>query len=167
MREILFRNIIGYEDSYEISSSGEVFSKSRIDSAGRNLKPKRLKQQRNKKKYMSVSLSKNGSQKTFEVHRILMIAFHGDSKLQVDHIDGNPSNNNLSNLEYVTCRENIIRSKSRKTSSSNQVGVHWNKIANKWRSSISINGKQKHLGYFRSELLASEAYQNELRRLSK
>ena len=43
------------------------------------------------------------------VHRLIMEAFHGQSDLTVDHIDGNKLNNSLDNLEYVTLSENIKR----------------------------------------------------------
>jgi hypothetical protein len=55
--------------------------------------------------YSLVSLSGN-SRKHFQVHRLVMEAFIGDSDLQVNHIDGIKSNNNLSNLEYCTASEN-------------------------------------------------------------
>ena len=47
--------------------------------------------------------------KTIKVHRLVIEAFKGKSDLTVDHIDGNPQNNNLSNLEYVTQAENTRR----------------------------------------------------------
>lgn len=42
----------------------------------------------------------------YSVHRLVMLAFVGSSDLHVNHIDGIPSHNWLSNLEYVTCAEN-------------------------------------------------------------
>ena len=48
------------------------------------------------------------------IHRIVKLAFHGppegDEKWQVHHVDGNPGNNCLDNLEYVTPSQNIIHS---------------------------------------------------------
>lgn len=50
---------------------------------------------------------KKGNQTPHFVHRIVMLAFIGDAgDLQVNHKDGNPKNNRLSNLEYVTASEN-------------------------------------------------------------
>ena len=43
-------------------------------------------------------------------HRVVLSTFCpllDDSNYQVNHIDGNKSNNNLSNLEWCTCKENI------------------------------------------------------------
>lgn len=47
----------------------------------------------------------NNIRKTIGVHRVIMMAFYGESKLTVNHIDGNKQNNNLSNLEYMTSSE--------------------------------------------------------------
>ena len=48
------------------------------------------------------------------IHRIVKLAFHGppkcDGKWQVNHVDGNPGNNRLNNLEYVTPSQNILHS---------------------------------------------------------
>ena len=54
------------------------------------------------------------SGQSFLVHRLVKLSFHGPppSKLawQVHHVDGNPSNNRLENLEYVTQQENVKHS---------------------------------------------------------
>lgn len=59
-----------------------------------------------KRKYMCVSF-KN---KTISVHRIVYAKFNGklDKTLQINHIDGNPSNNRPENLELITQSQNMI-----------------------------------------------------------
>jgi len=61
--------------------------------------------------YCSVMLNfgKRGNYKHCNVHRLVLLAFVGDcpSGFQAHHIDHNPSNNNLSNLAYVTPKENV------------------------------------------------------------
>ena len=60
--------------------------------------------------YRSVGISRQ----TFLVHRLVKLSFHGPppNKLawQVHHLDGDPSNNRLENLEYVTHQQNIMHS---------------------------------------------------------
>lgn len=63
----------------------------------------------NKSGYVIVNYNKKSVQK----HRLIMSFFNGDSELTVDHIDGNKENNSLSNLEYVTSKENCERRQKR------------------------------------------------------
>ena len=52
----------------------------------------------------------NNTTKVAQLHRIILITFNyipGCENLQVNHIDGNKHNNNINNLEWVTCKENI------------------------------------------------------------
>lgn len=72
-------------------------------------------------KILSPQLDKDGYEKIqmistdekrhrYSVHRVVLENFmpvEGMEKLQVNHIDGNKRNNNLSNLEWATCKENI------------------------------------------------------------
>lgn len=64
--------------------------------------------------YMQVSLKNdNKIRKTYLAHKLEMIAFCGDSTLEIDHIDRNKQNNHISNLRYVTRSENMNNTKSR------------------------------------------------------
>jgi len=63
--------------------------------------------------YMQVSLKNdNKIKKTYLVHKLEMIAFHGSSTLEIDHIDRDKQNNHISNLRYVTRSENINNAKN-------------------------------------------------------
>lgn len=59
--------------------------------------------------YMYVNLSKNGKYKSVTVHRLVAKAFleKKPDKNQVNHIDGNKANNNVSNLEWTDRYENM------------------------------------------------------------
>lgn len=67
-----------------------------------------MKQQANNKGYLFVCFKENGKRKNLLVHRLVADAFleNKEHKAEVNHIDGNPKNNNLCNLEWVTPSEN-------------------------------------------------------------
>ena len=75
--------------------------------------------------YIMVSLMKIGGGTTYlPFHRIKMMAFNpveGMEKLQINHKDGNKSNNDLKNLEWVTSKENIRHAWSTGLSSSKNI----------------------------------------------
>lgn len=70
---------------------------------------KRLKPAKDACGYLRTMLQRaDGSYRTVKVHRVIALAFHGKSSgLQVNHIDGDKTNNRPSNLEYATHSENI------------------------------------------------------------
>lgn len=62
------------------------------------------------KGYRQVTLSKDGIPKQYKVHRLVLLAFSYEkyfSGAQVNHIDENPLNNKLTNLEWCTGKYNI------------------------------------------------------------
>ena len=106
--------IKGYEEFYEISSSGEIRSKDRTvtDKIGRtrSWKGKVLNPDIAPNGYYRVSFSINRKRKQFYVHRLIAEYFipNPNNLPQVNHIDGNKLNNSLDNLEWVTVQENVI-----------------------------------------------------------
>jgi hypothetical protein len=152
-----FKDIVGYEGLYQVSNLGNIKS-------FRSNKERILKSGLGGNGYLTVALHKDGVTKTHTVHRVVAMAFLGHTpngyKIVVDHIDNNKLNNMVGNLQLTTARHNV--SKDIRGASSEYVGVSWDKQYKKWRASIYIDGKLKHLGRFKDELKASEAYQNEL-----
>jgi len=69
----------------------------------------------------------------------------------IDHIDGNPLNNNIENLRLVTHQENHFNMTRAK-------GYNWDKKNKKWKAQIKLNDKTKHLGRFDNEEDARNAY---------
>ena len=138
----MMKDIPGYDD-YAITDCGKVWSyrlsrwvSSFIDN-----------------RYYKVNLYKDGKQKLKKVHRLLAESFidNPECKEQVDHIDGDTSNNNLSNLRWVTNTENQQNRKRAK-------GYCWHKQLQKWRAQIKVGTKLIHLGLYQTEDEARQAY---------
>lgn len=96
--------------------------------------------------------------KTMYMHRVIL-EHHGllEGGKEVDHIDGNPLNNQKSNLRVVTQQQNNWN-QHKVTGTSQYKGVCWDKRAKKWMAYVSLDRKQKHLGYFTDEKEAAKAY---------
>ena len=114
-----WKPIPGYEGLYEASSRGRIRVLDRVvvqeRPYGKVTFVKRglvLKQRVTKSGYMNVGLAKDGKQRTYRVHRLVMAAFCGVSDLQVNHINEIKTDNSIENLEYLTSKENIRYSKS-------------------------------------------------------
>jgi len=156
----IYKDVIGYEGIYQVSNLGNI----KTFWYG-NEKIKILSSDKNG--YLHTGLSKNGLIKTRTIHQLVAEAFLNHTrcglKLVINHIDFNKANNKVENLEIVNARENS--NKKHIKSSSEYVGVCWNKSKSKWQSQIRIGSKKKFLGYFIDELQASEAYQKALSKL--
>ena len=153
--EEIYKDVIGYEGIYQVSNFGNV----------KCCKTNLIKNYYLEKNgYYSITLRKNGIGKTRKVHQLVAESFLNHKrcglKLVINHIDLDKTNNKVDNLEVITNRENCNRKHLKSTSK--YIGVHWNTKDKKWKSVISINGKSKFLGYFITELEASEAYQEAL-----
>lgn len=111
-----WRDIKEFEGLYQVSNLGRI--KSFYGWNGHEhikrekiLKPTIQHNQHSYKRYI-VNLTKNKKKKTYKVHRLVAEVFIQNllNRSEVNHIDGNPLNNNVSNLEWCTCQENIIHS---------------------------------------------------------
>ena len=151
----IWKDIPGYEGDYQVSSIGNVMSFKYLNS-----KTKRLLKPSNSFGYHRTALCKNSKVKMYKNHQLVAMAFLGHTpcglKLVVDHIDNNPLNNRVENLQLISSRENS--SKDKVGGASKYVGVRRDR--NKWISSIGIGEKSIYLGSFNTEIEASEYYQN-------
>lgn len=101
MEKRIYEFLPDIKDYYTITSDGEIYS----DNSG-------LMKVRNKSgtEYKLISLSRlDGTKQTFRVHRLVMLAFEpiaNSENFEVNHKDGDKSNNKLENLEWCTSSEN-------------------------------------------------------------
>lgn len=97
-----FVEISGFEGRYAINRNGEV----------KNIKTNYiLKPYTNTIGYFRVSFyGKNRKRYQFYIHRLIAIHFipNSENKSEINHIDGNPSNNDINNLEWCTKSENAL-----------------------------------------------------------
>ena len=99
-----WRDVVGYEGLYQVSSEGRVKS---LERKGRKSE-RILKPGVRSEGYLFVVLYAGGKPKNLRVHRLVCQAFHEnlDNKPCVNHIDENKANNCASNLEWCTYEEN-------------------------------------------------------------
>ena len=117
---IEWKDILGYEGKYRVSTSGEIYS----EISGKILKQFYRGSSPNNK-YLVINLCKNNKQKTASVHRLVAQAFipNPNNLPCVNHIDGNKDNNCVENLEWCTYSENnyhAFRMRSKKIPNNTQ-----------------------------------------------
>lgn len=93
-------------------------------------------------------------------HRLAWLYIYGIFPIDmIDHIDGNPINNKITNLRECNVSENGRNRLAQKNNTSGFKGVTWHKTRGKWRSSMMLNRKSIHIGHFDSANQASIAYE--------
>lgn len=158
--EEVFKDIKGYEGHYQVSNFGNVKSLKKGKETILNPNTKNVT-------YHTVVLCKDGKKKTKRIHSLVSETFlnHKPSrKFVVDHIDNNPFNNKLNNLQIIPQRVNSSKDKS--NGASKYIGVGWCKTRNRWVAAIRINGKKKNLGRFKCEFAAAAAYNKKLKEIT-
>lgn len=110
-----WRAIPGYEGLYEASDYGRIRTAENKTTytakhGERRWKQRVLKPKRDKQNCLRVALWKDGKAKDFLVARLVCATWHDnliDTKMTVNHIDGNRLNNNANNLEWLSRGDNI------------------------------------------------------------
>lgn len=156
----IWKDILGYEDKYQVSSKGRIRNLERqVRCRGnklRTIKEKVRKPQIKKDGYHIATLCDGiGNVCTYTVHQLVAQAFIPNfiKGMQVNHIDGNPGNNCVENLEISNSSHNQlhalhilkVKPKYGKTSKFNNVSYINNpSVKNKWAACLSYNGKSSY-----------------------
>ena len=110
--EETWRDIGGFEGSYQVSNLGRVRSLDRnvrySDGRIYRYKGKLISPTKDTNGYLQVGLKAKGTQNTKRIHRLVAENFFpcDDGDKEVNHIDGDKENNKTENLEWVTSAEN-------------------------------------------------------------
>lgn len=140
LKEEIWRDIVGFEGEYEVSSKGRV----------RNLKTGRiLGGGYDSSGYRFVNLKG----KQISVHRLTALTFipNPHSLPQVDHLDEVKTNNNVSNLRWVSASENQRHSAHQKSCNINQLTLD-GQFIRQWESSHQI---ERETGYHATHIIKS------------
>lgn len=164
--EEIWKDIPGYEGMYQASNLGRVKSLPRIVKhtlgGDKKIKGKILSLIKNHQGYTFVRVSKFGVAKNLLTHRAVAASFLEydlESELVINHKDFNRANNNVTNLEVCSHRDNIIHYwESVKDKSSPFLGVHKREGRNYYVAHIGYNGRKIQIGSYKSELDAHNAY---------
>jgi len=168
MQQEIWKDVIGYENLYQISNLGRVKSLERIVNRPNSpyKKKEKILSEHLNNGYLIVSLCKNSIRKSRTVHQLVAVEFLNHKpngmNLVIDHINNIKTDNRVENLQIITQRENCSKEKR---GNSKYTGIYFCKSTNKWKARIRINDKRKYLGYFINEIEASNAYQNELKKI--
>ena len=145
-----WKDINRYEGIYEVSNLGRVrTAKNKTTTSElhgeRKWKQRILKQKTDKNGYKRVSLWKDKKVKTFLVHRLVASGFLEmiDGKECINHLDGNPSNNYVGNLEWCNYKENLEH-------------AYDNKLNRTPDATVLVNTNTHEAFYFLSKARASE-----------
>jgi hypothetical protein len=98
--------------------------------------------------------------KTVYMHRLILGACAGEI---VDHRDGNGRNNSRENLRLCTGTQNNGNRRRQKTALAQFKGVTFDKQTGRWKSQLTIHGRNHHLGRFNSQEEAAVAYNSAAR----
>ena len=120
---IEWKPVKDYEGLYEVSSDGQVRSLDRLDRLGRKVAGRIRKYSFAGRGYPHMPLYKDEKQSGRYVHRMVAEAFLGPREgMEVNHINGDKTDNRVENLEWVTPSQNILHSLANGLTRRNDMG---------------------------------------------
>jgi len=132
------------DNRYKVSSLGRF----------KGIKGQILNQYIDKYGYFAVGLGKQKMRSHLFIAETFLNHIRCGTKVVVDHIDNNPQNNNVENLQLISHRKNLLKDKKEKTSIYEGVSLD-GKI---YRSQVCLCGKVYYLGTYKTEEEANIAY---------
>lgn len=122
-----WRDVVGYEGCYMVSSLGRILSLGRpirYYAYTKMLPPSLMSQRKWNSGYLSVTLKKNGKRECLSVHRMVAIAFvpNPNDYPCIDHRNDDKSDNRASNLQWCTHEFNNSKEHHRRASSVSRKG---------------------------------------------
>jgi hypothetical protein len=110
--------------------------------------------------------------KNYKAHRLAWLYHYGEMpRLDIDHINGDKSDNSIANLRIATDSQNLANAKMYSGNTSGVKGVAWDARSRKWKAYVRLRGTYHHLGYFtniadaaRARLAGAERLQGEFTR---
>lgn len=116
----------------------------------------------NERGYVEVSI--NG--KVHLGHRLAWLYMTGEWPVaEVDHVNGEPSDNRWANLRAASRRQNAMNTKIRSHSKTGVKGVHYYPQWDRYQAKITVAGHCKSLGYYATADEAGSVYQEAAKRL--
>jgi hypothetical protein len=162
MEEEEWRPVQDYPD-YQVSNLGRVKS----TKVCRGIHERILTPSASRGGYLVVCLSNENGRKMFTTYRLVAIAFipNPDSKTDVDHINRDRTDNQVSNLRWATRTENSMNMNILGRNTSGFRGVSFRKDIRKWEAYIGVKGTRIHLGNFYTPEEAHAVYLAKAREL--
>lgn len=159
----IWKDIVDYENLYQVSSIGRIKSlrrKEKIKNGYRTIRERILKPAKDKKGYLRVVLCKEGIQKTMKVHRLVCEAFLPNplNLPQINHKDECKTNNRVDNLEFCDNMYNSNYGTKNERSSKAHTGVYNTKKSKKVKCIDtgkiypSASEVQRQLGFAKSNI---------------
>ncbi|MGP2449073.1 HNH endonuclease [Pantoea stewartii subsp. indologenes] len=88
------------------------------------------------------------NRKFYYAHRLAFLYVHGWMPEVIDHINGNTSDNRITNLREATITQNMWNARLSITNTSGVKGCSWHKGRGKWRAFCAFKGTRNDIGYF-------------------
>jgi hypothetical protein len=154
-----YKQLTIHGNTLTVYEDGRIYKNLSVDRLGRKWKGRFISQSPNSSGYMRCPLCIQGKYKYPYVHRIMAEAFleNYQPHLEVDHIDGNISNNHISNLRMATRSQNLKGYRSLMGGTSRFRCVDYRPKQKNWTVRVCNNNRLKHIGVYNSEIKAAKA----------